>query len=378
MTDGATPAQRPAVTLKREGNRVWLEGAKDLFHRHFEDSQAGRTTPWAERSDTYMYLTQMRIAGWDIDYATLNTVAGYGPSFAYDPRPDGKWMAHYFPPAGRDDRIAHAAGCRYRWRQCKDVEAYWQAIKQAIDEGQAVHGPNEEDILFIGYVDAERAEDRKVLPLAIVFVDEDEWTWEQFRKWHSRGMVNGWLGRIEGRVEPWAAKQSAVEVLKMVVRTAHGEDSRRKPNDGVVWGVAGIEAYAADLADMSKSGGDEDEGGFFQGGWRACHNVVPQMGGRPAAAAYLRGIAPQFEDDAREHIIAAAGHYDAATAAWRTFEQQLGRPLGDKHGEAWRAAANRTAGGRAVAEAAAHERTAVAELGRALEAIEKASAAMDD
>lgn len=368
-----TAQPQPTVTLRREGNRVWLDGAKKLFHRHFEDSEDGRTTPWAERSDTYMYLTQMRIAGWDIDYATLNTVAGYGPSFAYAPGPKDKWMAHYFPPKGRDDRIVHATGCRYRWRQYKAVEAYWQALKQAIDEGHAVHAPNEEDVLFIGYEDAGKPEDRKVLPLAIVFVDDDEWTWEQFRKWHSRGMVNGWFGRVEGRVKPSPAKESAVEVMGMMVRVAEGNDPRRKPNDGVTWGIDGIEAYAADLADLSKSGAPVEDGGYFQGGWRGCHNIYPQMSGRPAAVAYVKRIAPRFEGEVHKRILSAAAEYQKATEAWAAFAGQLGRDTeriaGVDHSVAWTTEKYRKAGATAVAEAAKHERAAVAELQKALAAL---------
>ncbi len=354
----------PAVTLRREGNRVWLAGAKELFHQHFDDTKAGRTTPWAERCDTYMYLTQMRIAGWDVDYATLNTVAGYGPSFAYAPRLQDKWNAHYHPLEGRDDRIAHATGCRYRWQR-HDAEQYWQALKRAIDEGHAVHGPNAEGVLFIGYVDAEDPADRKVLPLAIVFVGADEWTWEQFSRWVGQRQ---WFGRIEGREEPWPVHQSATEVIKMMVRVARGHDSRRKDGDGVVWGIDGIEAYAADLADLSKSGAPEREGGYFQGGWRGCHNVYPQMSGRPAAATYLRKVAPAFGDEARPHVLAAAEAYEAATGSWREFARQLGRGVEGGHTEAWTGETNRTAGAAAVRQAAAHEREAIAALKQALAA----------
>ena len=356
----------PVVEVKREGNRVWLQGAKELFHKHFKDSDTGKVTLWAERSDTYMYLTQMRLAGWDVSYADLITVAGYGPSFAYAPGRKDKWMAHYFPPRRRDQRIAHATGCRYRWRQYKDAEEYFQAIKKAIDAGQAVHGPNEEDVLFIGYVDAPKPADRKVMPLAIVFVDDDEWTWEQFVKWHSREMVRGWFGCIEERVEPWPARKSAVEVMKMMVRVAGGRDSRRKPDDGVIWGIAGIEAYADDLADMSKSGAPASKGGYFQAGWRGCHNIYPQMSGRPAAASYLKRVARLFEGQQREHILAASGHYADATESWREFERQLGRPLGKGHGPAWESKTNRAAGAKAVREAAQHERKAIAAIEKAL------------
>ena len=353
--------------VKTEGRKVWIEGAVEIFHRHFGNQKAGQGTPWAERSDTYMYLAQMRIAGWDVDYADLITVAGYSPSFAYAPKPKDKWGAHYFPIAGRDDRIAHATGFQCRWRQYKDVEAYWQALKRAIDAGKAVHAPNEEDVLFIGYEDAEKPEDRKVMPVAIVFVDENEWGWDRFVKWHSRKMVNGWFGALEKRVAPWPARASAVEVMELMVRVAEGDDSRRKPDDGVVWGIDGIDAYAADLADLSKSGAAEDEDGYFQGGWRGCHNIMPQMSGRPAVAVYLKKVAPLFEGDARGHIEAAAVAYEKATDAWRAYDRQLGRALKDvPHDDAWQNEAHRAAGAKAVREAAGHERDAIAALKQAL------------
>ena len=66
-----------------KGSPVIIEGAKDVFLQHFRDMESGKGTPWAERSDTYMYLAQMRIAGWDVSYADLIVIAGYATSFAY-------------------------------------------------------------------------------------------------------------------------------------------------------------------------------------------------------------------------------------------------------------------------------------------------------
>ncbi len=210
------------------------------------------------------------------------------------------------------------------------------ALTEAIDARQAVHAPNEEDILFIGYRDAGRPEDRKVMPLAIVFVDEEEWTWDRFLSWHSRGIVAGWFGCMDQRVEPWPPEKSAVEVLEVLLSVARGDDPRRRPGDGVVWGVKGIEAYADDVADLSKSGADEDQGGFFQSGWRGCHNIIPQMSGRPAAATYLKRVAGYFDDQARDRIIAAAERYDSATDAWQRYDTQLGRSQREMaHDQAW-------------------------------------------
>jgi hypothetical protein len=364
----------PKVTLRREGRRVWLDGAKEVFHRHFEDKDAGRTVPWAERCDTYMYLAHLRAVGVDVDYATLNVVAGYATSFTYDPRPDGQWGRHYWPIDGRDERIAHAIGQRYRWHRHATPEDYWQALKRSIDEGQPVHAPFMEDVLFIGYVDAGKPDERKVMPVAIVFVDQDEWTWERFVRWH--GQFGGWFGRWEGQVDPWPARQSAIEVIETLVRVARGDDPRGKQGDGVVYGIAGVEAYATDLADMSRSGAAEDDGGYFQGGWRGCHNVYPQISGRPAAAKYLRRIATHFEGETREQIETAAAAYDRATEAWTAYLAQLGghagRTVGVDHVTAWTTGQYRRAGAAAVARAAEHERAAVAALEQALATTEEA------
>jgi hypothetical protein len=314
-----------------------------------------------------MYLAKMRTAGWQIDYADLITIAGNGPSFAYAPRPEDRWGIHYHPVEGRDERIAHATGFRHHWRRHGDAEAYWQALKQAIDSGHPVHGPNEEDVLFTGYEDANIPAERKVLPLAIVFVDDDEWSWDQFVAWHSRDMVNGWLGCLRERIEPWPARQSAVEVLGLMVRLASGEDPRRQPDDGVVWGIDGIEAYATDLGDLDKSGADEGEGGYFQGGWRGCHNVRPQISGRSGAASYLRKVAELFEGDARHQLQVAGAAYEQATQQWRIYDRLLGRAQIDvPHTAAWQDPDRRRDAAAAVSAAAGHERKAVAAVGRAL------------
>jgi len=161
-----------------------------------------------------------------------------------------------------------------------------------------------------------------------------------------------------------------VEVMEVMVRVAEGDDPRKEPNGGVVWGVDGVEAYAADIADMTKSGAGENEGGYFQGGWTGCHNIYPQMSGRPAAATYLKKVAPLFEDDPRGHIEAASAAYGRATEAWEEFERKLGRGVEDKpEGGTWQSASHRAAGAEAVREAAAHERDAVSSLTRALEAM---------
>jgi len=342
-----------------------LNNVEQIFNGLFEQWEKGEGTPWCERSDSYMYLTCMRVAGWDVDYADVITLSGYGPSFGYSQE---KWWAHYMPPPGRDRRIGDATGFGFLWEQKKTPEGYWESLKQVIDSGRPVCAPYMEGVLFIGYRDAERPDDRQVRPLARVFVEPGSWwTWEEFADWHKKHSDGGWFGRHTGKVKTIPPTDSAVEVLRLIVQMATDDPrSHMERFEGVTWGLPGILAYADDVADMSKSGAKEGEGGYFQGGWRGCHNIYPQMSGRPAAATYLERIAPLFAGEVRRHVLAAADQYDKATDAWREFERQLGRPLGDKHSEAWQDPTHRKAGAAAVRKAHERETAAVAEIKKGL------------
>lgn len=366
----ALAAEGVTVDLPEAGDtstRV-LDNVERVFNGLFEQWEKGKGAPWSERSDSYMYLTCMRVAGWDVDYADVITLSGYGPSFGYSQE---KWGAHYFPPPGRVKRIGDATGFGFLWEQKKTPEDYWQSLRQTIDSGRPVYGPYMEGVLFIGYRDAERAEERQVRPLARVFVEPGSWwTWEQFTDWHKKHSDGGWFGRHTGKVKTIPASDSAVDVLRLIVQMATDDPRSHYPRfEGVTWGLPGMLAYADDLANMSKSGAKEEEGGYFQGGWRGCHNIYPQMSGRPAAATYLKRVAPLFEGEATRHILAAADQYGEATEAWREFERQLGRPLGDEHGRAWQDAQHRKAGAVAVRKAHDHEKVAVAEIRLALETL---------
>ena len=366
--EAPVPTQKGGdVDTRRVGEAVVLDKVEPVFDGLFERWKAGEGTPWCERSDTYMFLTCMRVAGWNQDYAEVITVSGYGPSFGYSQE---KWGAHYHPPPDRVKRIGDATGFGFLWEQKQTPEEYWEALKRSIDGGTPVRAPYGEGVLFIGYRDAERVEDRQVRPLARVFVERGSWwTWEQFCDWHKKHSDGGWFGRHTGKVETIPPKDSAVEILRLIVRMATDDPrGHMEQFEGVTWGLPGILAYADDLADLSKSGAKEGEGGYFQGGWRGCHNIYPQMSGRPAAATYLKRVAPLFGDEAKRHILAAAAAYDGATDAWREFERQLGRPLGDKHCEAWQDPAHRKAGATAVREAHDHEALAIDEIKKALAA----------
>ena len=102
------------------------------------------------------------------------------------------------------------------------------------------------------------------------------------------------------------------------------------------------ECFAADVADTSK---DPDA---FDGGWLGCHAIMPQVSGRKCATVYLHRVAGEFPAKARRHVLAAAGAYDAAFAAWQRWRERLGpddacKTLDDLK-KRWRVRARRRAG----------------------------------
>jgi len=253
----------------------------------------------------------------------------------------------------------------------KTADTYWKALKETIDAGKPVHAPFMEEVLFIGYQDAPRKADRKVRPLAVVSVEPDAWwTWEQFEDWFKKHSY-GFLGRHTQRVKALSARDSAVNTLRLLVEYA-ATDPRAKidrfKNKGITFGLTGLETYAADVADLAKSGAKDD--GYFQGGWRGCHNIYPQLGGRWSTENYLKGLARSgaFNKAATSHVRAAAKAYHAACTAWEEWESHLGdrRKLPGSSG--WTTQTHRVAGAAALRKAIEHEKAGLAEIGKALAA----------
>ncbi len=124
------------------------------------------------------------------------------------------------------------------------------------------------------------------------------------------------------------------------------------------FGLAGIEAYAADCADVRTY---ED--------WSACHDINPQWTLRNSTAAYLGGVAAgqSFPVQVTSRIATAAEHYRAAYEDWREFHRQLAYDAPEGAGKD---PERRAAGAAAVRRALEHERAAVAELREALALVE--------
>jgi hypothetical protein len=332
---------------------VVLKGFEGIFNDvlaevHRED--------YVLRSYIYTRLACIRAAGWqDASYEALMPVSGYGLTFAYEAKAHSE--THFVAPPGTDERIARATGFGWEWLHFEDAESCWQALKETIDSGRPAQGPHLEELVFIGYREAEKKEDRKVRPVAVpVFIKPGQWwSWREFEAWFREF---GALGRFTERQEKLDERQVAVVVMKDLVAMAYHDPREQDPDfDQVRWGLAGIEAFADDMANLKL------KERYFCSGWFGCHDSNPQWTARQLTGRYLQESSALFEGEVSALLQAAAKDYAAAHRAWLVWDERLGTRSPDR---AWRDSARRLEGAEAVRLAAQHEREAVGKIERAL------------
>lgn len=335
----------------------------------YDQAVKERRTMNHARTELVCRLALLRAQGVkDVTYEDLVMVAGWGTSFAYHPKK--YWLIFCFPedPKLTEERLAKATG--WQWEELgrfknKPDEA-WRVLKEALDSGRGVVGAYMDDYVLCGYQDGPNGEDRQVCHLG-GWEENGWWTWQQFGKWC------GDDGRLRGytKAVPRAdAKEIVLQVMRDAVLFAPG-DKRKEVKQFAEgrFGLPGMEAYAADVADAAK---DPDT---FEGGWLGCFCINRQHYAREAAAKWFRAKAELLAGKAREHLLAAANSYDAACGAWHEFEKHLGRGTGKTKLEElkhlWRDPQARQAGAAAIRKAMEHERAAVEKIGAALAEVEK-------
>ncbi len=300
-----------------------------------------------------LHLVQMRATGWtDMDFDQIAAVSGASALFAYE---HGKFEPKYANLSiGMDERIAEATGFGYEWVDFKGIVGAWQLIKESVDSGRSVKGWDWENILFAGYQDAENPKDRKIFAMADGPGTYAKWlTWKEFREYVER--VEKWgcpqFGRHTNRVEMKPAKEVALRVINDLVEWSTNPPAHLiKKYPGATFGLAGIELYADNCADMEKF---EDFG--------SCHDMNPQWPIRNSSAVYLKRVADAeiFPEEINSHLRKAANEYRTAYIYWKQFYNHLshGSPEG-----AGRMEEHRLAGASGVRNALKHEKMALAEL----------------
>jgi len=301
-----------------------------------------------------LHLVQMRAAGWkDIDFDQITAVSGASALFAYE---DDSFMPKYANLSiGMDERIADATGFGYEWVDFKGIDGAWELIKESVDSGRSVKGWFWENIMFAGYQDAAKPEDRKVFAMADgpgTFARW--WTWQEFDKEFVK-LVEGWgqsrFGRHTERVPTKPANIVALRVIKDLVEwSTNPPEHLLEKYPKATFGLAGIELYAENCADMEK----------FQD-FGACHGMNPQWPIRNSSSIYLKRVAEAnvFPEKLDAHILKAADEYKAAYVYWKQFYNHLSYGGGEGWGKIEE---HRMAGAEGIRKALEHEKMALAEL----------------
>lgn len=101
-----------------------------------------------------------------------------------------------------------------------------------------------------------------------------------------------------------------------------------------------------------------------------CHAIYPQISGRTSVAVYLErlGKSGTFPEEINSHILAAAGEYGAARAAWGEYEKHLGNEETTEVSDSWMIEEHRLAGATAIRLSIEHEQAAIDQIQEALAA----------
>jgi len=303
-----------------------------------------------------LHLVQMRSAGWkDMDFDQIAAVSGASALFAYEP---GEFMPKYANLSiGMDDRIAEATGFGYEWVNFDDLNGAWNLVKESVDSKKSVKGWDWENIMFVGYQEADKPEDRKIYAMA----DGPDtfskwWTWEEFGEYIKRlkqmkQLNNMKFGRHTERVATKPADEVALRVIKDLIEWSVNPPKHlleRYPK--ATFGLAGIELYGEHCADMDKF---EDFG--------SCHDINPQWPIRNSTSVYLRRLAEGdvFPGRLDRYLIKASKEYKASYIYWKQFYNHLSYGGAEGWGKI---AEHRIAGAEGLRKALEHEKSALAIL----------------
>lgn len=315
------------------------------------------------RTELLSRLVCMRASGFfETDYDTLVVLSGYATSFAYHPKK--YWIMYRPPDSPPETQQRIVAGTGFGWEALsvkKDADKAWHLIVETLDSGRPLQASWMDDFIIAGYQDAAEKQNRKLYVLG-KWAPPNWMPWKDLEEWAQRF---GWLSRPSGEVKP--PQDLTREMLAKTVAWSHGDGrSQEKSMAEGAFGLAGIEAYAADVADASKPPE------HFDDGWLNCHAINRQTSGRKCASNWLARVAGGMKDPAASALRTASAQYASAYAAWGEFRTAM---LGDAKlkleaaQEAWRDPQRRAAGAAAIRKAIENERKAVATVEQALEAL---------
>jgi len=334
-------------------NAILLTPVVDLFnHPQRWTRTANQVQGPGPHSDLIMHFLQMRAAGWnDIDLDEIAVISGSSALYAYEP---GEFMPKYAylhnHPA---DRIAAATGFGYQWMTVDSEEEAWQQIKSALDQGKPVKGEYYEDILFVGYREADNAGDRRIYALCDEPDTFSRWfTWTEFTRWfreHSRGRLGMHTQYVPASSPSAVARRTIQDLIQY---SDNPPAACQVAYARATFGLNGMRVYANDCSDLKR-----------YKRFAMCHDMNSQWPTRKSTAVYLRRLAQKemFEEAVNGYLRTAAQHYEQAYQAWCRAFKHIGW---DAPRDAESNPSHRRIAAEAVKQAAEQEGMAIASLQR--------------
>ena len=269
------------------------------------------------RSIVEMYLVCLYAVGEkEIDYETISTVTGHGITFSY--HREKFWAGWVFIP-GELERLAKLSGYSFnRSFEVDTVEKAWDFIKKGVDSGSAVQAEHFEHMVYAGYKDADRINERQVLAMCRPFANPPKWwTWEEFSQ--SRN-VDGdkSMAYIDGKSPKAANNELVKEVLDNIVKWSAGDPRANKDFlKDIKWGLEAMRAFRDDVTNLNLKKND------FASGWLACHALTPQWSARRATAKWLEKICDEssLTKETIANLNNSKEQYMQAYDTWRQFDR---------------------------------------------------------
>lgn len=258
--------------------------------------------PWA-------HVLALRHAGETISFSDFAAACGWAFSFGYGyDSLSTAFMAVCGVP-GRDGPydvfswLTRRLGYDYDGVAVRDEESFWAFVKQNVNAGTPILTDHFDGGIIRGY--RLRDGEREVYfdgPVGAGWLKPDD----------LQGPCWAYVLRRAGGATPPA--HLAREALRHALAKATAG-----PYDGVLQGLAALDAYRADVADPTKPFDDTGEHGCW-----FCWATFERLDARRCCADWLHTVADLIGGDAREPILSAADHYSFASDAYDRYRFATG------------------------------------------------------
>ena len=321
----------------------------DQFSRDTPDANALRTNHLAR------IIAARAVGRSDVEYDDLIMLQGMGNAFAYDPKRFSVMYQLLDDPEQTATHLAQGTGFDWQVAAHPDPDAAWQLVTQCVDAQTPLVASWFDDFFIAGYIDAPQKENRRIYTMG-------RWSlggWIDWREFIGQCQQFGRFAYPTGNPVPKVDMTRFI--LQRIVQCAQADPRQGAPfAKNASFGFAGMEAYAADIADPAKPAT------YFDPAWQACHAINRQWHARESAANWLARVARNQPATAADHLNRASALYRQSHDLWLQFRTLLTPEPGQTLEAKWSEPAPRQQGAQLIRQAIALEKQAADQIALAL------------